>query len=179
VLQRLFELEARLPAWLRPTYRGACFIFGMGFGWAGKLFVLIILATLMLLAGAGPGLALFFGLLGVAVVAGGAGGTIRGILQPWERWGPIASWLRWTLATFGYVAVFGLLVPDGPFSRPDPTFYAIAAGICALAAGCLVLLDDRRHGRLSPRKFRLLQGRERMWAAANRVRARLLSRPAQ
>jgi hypothetical protein len=178
MLQRLFELEARLPIGLRSTFRGALFIFGMGFGWSGKLFVLVIVATLMLLAGAGHGLALFFGLLGVAVVAGAAGGTIRGMLQPLERWGPFGSWLRWTASIYGYLATLALLTPQGPFSRQYPTFYAITAGLCGLAAGCLVLLDDRRPGRLSPRKFRSLQGRERLWAAAARARARVQSRPA-
>jgi hypothetical protein len=179
MLQRLFELESKLPVWLRPTFRGAIFILGMGFGWAGKLFVLGILATLMLLAGAGRGLALFCGLLGVAVIAGAAGGTIRGILQPIERWGLIGSWLRWTLSLFGYVLAFGFLTPEGPFSRQYPTFYAIEAGICALAAVGPLLLDDRRPGSPSPRKFLALQRRERLWAAAARGRARMLARPAR
>jgi hypothetical protein len=177
MLQRLFDLEGKLPAWLRPTYRGALFILGMSLGWAGKLFTLAILATLMLLAGVGPGLALFCGLLAVAMIAGAAGGTIRGLLQPLERWGPIGSWLRWTLSIFGFVAAFGLFTPQGPFSRQYPTYYAIAAGICALGAAGLLLLDDRRLARPSSRSFRLLQGRERLWAAAARVRARVQSPP--
>ncbi len=179
MLQRLFELERRMPAWVRPTYRGALFIFGMSSAWAGKLFVLTILATLMLLAGVERGLALFFGLLGVAVIAGAVGGTIRGILQPVERWGRIGTWLRWNLSIFGYVLAFGFLTPKGPFSLQDPAFYVIAAGISVLGAGCLFLLDDRRPSRPSPRRFRLLQGRERLWAAANRVRARMQARLAQ
>jgi hypothetical protein len=178
MLQRLFDLKSTLPVWLRPTFRGALFIFEMAFGWAGKLFVVSILATLMLLAGAARGLALFFGLLVVAVIAGAAGGAIRGILQPLERWGLIGRWLRWALSLFGYVLAFGFLTPEGPFSRQYPTFYAIEAGVCALAAGCLLLLDDRRPGRPSPRKFLALQRRERMWAAAARGRARMLTRPA-
>ena len=179
MLRRLFELEPKLPAWLRPTFRGALLILGMSFGWAGKLFALSILATLMLLAGAGRGLALFFGLLGVAVLAGAAGGMIRGILEPMERWGPLGSWLRWTLSIFGYVVAFGFLTPEGPFSRQYPTFYAIAAGFCALGAGCLLLLDDRRPGRPSPRRFLSIRRRERLWAAAARGRARLRGRPAR
>jgi hypothetical protein len=179
MLHHLFELEPKLPASLRPAFRGGFFILGMSSGWAGKLFVLSILATLMLLAGAGRGLALFFGLLGVVVLAGVAGGTIRGILQPMERWGLIGSWLRWTLALFGYVVTFGFLTPEGPFSRQYPTFYAIEAGICALTAAGLVLLDDRRLGRPSPRKFRSLQRRERLWFAAARGRTRLQARLAR
>jgi len=177
MVQRLFELESGLPAWLRPAYRGALFIFGMSLGWTGKLFVLLILSTLMLLTGVGRGLALFFELLGVAIVAGAAGGAIRGLLHPLERWGPFGSWLRWTLAIFGYLAVIGLLTPHGPFSRQYFTFYALATLVCALAALGLLWLDDRRPGRLSSRKFRLLRGRERLWAAAARVRVRRQSRP--
>jgi hypothetical protein len=179
MLQRLFDLEAKLPAWLRPTYRGALFLLGMGLGWAGKLFALGILATLMLLAGAGRGLALFSGLLAVAIIAGAVGGTIRGILQPVERWGPIGTWLRWTLSIFAYVAAFGFLTPEGPFSRQYPAFYVFAAGTCALGAGGLLLLDDRRWGRPSPHRFRAIQRRERLWAAAARVRARVRSRSTQ
>lgn len=178
MVQRLFELEPRLPPWLRPAYRGALFICGMSVGWTGKLFVLLILSTLMLLAGAGRGVGLFFEILGVALVAGAVGGTLRGMLHPLERWGPFGSWLSWTLAICGYLAVVGLLTPAGPFSRQYPAFYGLAAGVCALAAGCRVLLDDRRVGRLSPDKFRALQGRERLWAAAHRASARRQGRPA-
>jgi len=176
MVQRLFDLEARLPAWLRPTWRGALFIFGMSFGWIGKLFVLLILATLMLLAGPGPGAALFLRLLLVVVTAGALGGTLRALLQPLERWGALGSWLCWTCSIFGYLATLGLLTPTGPFSRQYSTFYAIVAVISALAAGGLVLLDDRRFGRPSPRRFRLLQGRERLWAEAARARVRMQSR---
>jgi hypothetical protein len=176
MLQRMFDLERRLPAWLRPTFRGGLFIFGMGLGVAGKLFVLAILATLMLLAGAGRGLALFFGLLGAAVISGAVGGTIHGIMQPMENWGRVGSWLRWTLANFGFVTTSVILLPEGPFSLREPIIFAIAAGASALGAGCQILLDDRRPGRPSPRRFRLLQSRKRLWAEAARASARRNSR---
>jgi hypothetical protein len=178
MVARLFELEERLPAWLRPTYRGALFILGMSFGVAGKLFVLAMLATLMLLAGAARGLGLFFELLGVAVLAGAAGGAIHGILQPVESWGRIGAWLRWALAIFGYVTTFALFAPAGPLAVQDSAFVAIATGAAALGAGCLILLDDRRPGRPSPKRFRFLRDRKQLWAAADRVRARWESGPA-
>jgi len=176
MLQGMFEFESQMPAWLRPTYRGAFFILGMSFGWPGKLLVLTILATLMLMAGAAPGSGLFVGLLGIAVMAGAVSGTIHGVLHPLDHWGRFGAWLRWTLTIFGYVVAFGSLMWWGPFSVGDPGLYAVAAGISTLGAGCLMLLDERRPSRPTPRRLRLLQDRERMWAAADRVRAGMQSR---
>jgi len=176
MLEHMLEFEERLPAGLRPTYRGATFIFGMGRGVAGRLFVLVILATLMLLAGANRGLALFFGLLGVALLAGAVAGTLHGILRPVERAGLLGTWLCWTITSFGYITAFGLLTPRGPVSLRDPTFYAFAAIISGLSAICLTLLDDRGPGRPTPRRFQSLQSRQRLWAAAAEVRARMQKR---
>jgi hypothetical protein len=44
--------------------------------------------------------------------------------------------------------------------------------LAALAGLAVVLLDDRRLGRSSPRKFRRLQSRERLWANARELRTR-------
>lgn len=176
VVQRIFELEGRTPAWLRPTYRGAVFILGLSLGGVGKIFVLGILGTLMLMAGASPGVALFLRLLGVAVIAGAVGGTIHGVLRSLENWGRVGTWLRWALAIFGHLTAFGFLTPGGPLPMRDAMFYVGAAGFAAVGAGFLILLDDRRSGRPSPRSFRLLQNHERLWAAAERARARMQSR---
>lgn len=178
IVPRIFEFESRTPAWLRPTYRGAVFILGLSLGRVGKLLLLGILATLMLMAGPGPGVALFFQLLGVAVIAGAVGGTIHGVLRPLENWGRVGTWLRWALSIFGHVTAFGFLTPGGPLPMRDAMFYLGAAGFAAVGAGFLILLDDRRSGRPSPRSFRLLQNRERLWAAAERARARMQSRQA-
>lgn len=172
MLQELFELEWRLPAGLRPTFRGARFVFGMALGWAGKLFMLSILATLMLLAGPGRGMVLFLGLLAVAAAAGAVAGAVHGSLRRMSRWGQLGIWLRWTLSIFACIIAVALLTPKGPLSL-DPTFFIVAAGCSALAACGLTLLDDRKPTRPSPRRFRMRQSRERLWAAADRVRARL------
>lgn len=166
----IFEWEHRLPAWLRPTYRGAFFILGMSIGPTGKLFVLTLLATLLLMGGAVAGLVLFLRLLAVAVVAGGAAGAIQGALHRMDDWGGVGTWLRWTSSIFGYVVVFGFLTPNWPFSLLDPALYVLAAGISTVGAGCLMVVDDRRPGRLTPRRFQLLQNRELMWVSADRAR---------
>jgi hypothetical protein len=176
MLKRMFGLESRLPGWLRPSYRGALFILGMGLGWTGKLLVVLLLATLMLIAGAAPGFVLFFRLLGIAILAGAAAGTIHGVLSPLDAWGHFGAWLRWSLSIFGYTIAIGCLMTSGPFSAGDPALYAFAAGISILGAVCLVLLDDRRLSRPSPPRLRALQGREKLWARADRVRARMASR---
>ena len=176
MLQELFEFERRISAWLRPTYRGALFIFGMAIGWAGKLFILSILATLMLLTGVERGIGLFLELLGVAVGAGAVAGTVHGILHPLEQDGQLGTWVRWTCSVLTYLVTVAFLTPKGPLSL-DPTFIPFAAAVSAIAAACLILLDDRKPTRPSLRRFRLLQSRKRMWAAAGRVRARLRKAP--
>lgn len=176
MLQQLFELESRMPDWLRPTYRGALFIPGIASSLAGKLLFAAILALLGLMVGSGPALALFLGLLGVSIVAGAAAGTILGLLRPLETLSRAGAWLTWTLAIFGFVAAAVLLTPNGPFTLKEPTFYPFAATCSALAAALVVLLDDRRPGRPSPRQFERRQSRERLWASAARLRARMESR---
>lgn len=171
----IFELEYSLPEWLRPTFRGALFILGMGSGWTGGVFALSILVTFMLMAGATSGLVVFLKLLGVALVAGALAGTIQGALHGMDHWGRIGTWLRWFLSIFGYVVAFGNLTPNWPFSLKDPALYAIATGIAMLGAGCVMLTDERRPSRLSPREFRLTQNRELMWLSADRVHDRMRS----
>ena len=172
MLQDLLELECQMPAWLRPTYRGALFIFGMSVGWAGKLFTLSILATLTLLAGVEGGVLLFLGSLAVAMGAGAAAGTVHGILYPLERLGQLGTWLRWAGSSFACLVAIPVLAPKGPLSL-DPTFFSLAAAVSALSAGCLILLDDRRPTRPSFRRFQSRQRRARLFAAARGARARL------
>lgn len=172
MLRRMFALEGRIPEWGRPTYRGAVFILGMMSGWLGKLFVFLMAATLILMAGPGPGLALFFTLLGVSLVAGAVGGAIHGLLHEMDHWGRAGTWIRWTVAIFGYVVAFGSLTPQVPVSFLDPALYALAAVISILGAGVVILLDERRSNRPSPRRFQWLKDRERLWAESDRARAR-------
>ncbi|HTL06485.1 MAG TPA: hypothetical protein VL241_12100 [Gemmatimonadales bacterium] len=172
MLEELLELESRLTPALRPTYRGALFIFGLAQGWAGKLLMLAVLAVLLLLAGVPAGALLFLEFLGVAVVAGAAAGTLHGRLHRLVSWGQLGTWLRWSATIFAYLLAVALLTPRGPFSL-DPTFLRFAAVVSALAAGLLVLLDDRRPARPSERRFQIRQRRERLWSASRRMRARL------
>lgn len=171
MLQALFEFDSQLPAWLRPTYRGAVFILGMASGWAGALFVAATLAVLMLMVGGERGLLLFGGLLIVAVSAGAVAGMLYGILDPLRTLGPFGTWLRWAVALFGYLATFVLLTPKGPFTLREPTLYPIAAGLAMLGAVVMVLLDDRRLNRPSARTFQLMQSRKRLWTTARLKRA--------
>lgn len=169
---RIAGVERWLPDWLHPTYRGAVCVSGLGVGVAGKLFGLSVLVTLMLLVGPGGGVTLFLRLLGVTVVAGAVGGTIHGIFRALDQWGRIGTWLRGFLAILGAVTASVILTPHGPFSLPDPGFQIFALGLAALGATILLLADDRRPGRPTPRRFRQLQNRDQLWAAADRVRAR-------
>jgi hypothetical protein len=177
MLRGILELDSQVPDWLRPTYRGAVFILGMAFGWAGALFVAAILALLILMLGGEQGLLLFGGLLAVAVISGAVSGTLYGMLQPLQRGGPLGSWLRWAVAIFGYFASFVLLTPKGPFTLREPTFYPLAAAVAALAALAMVLLDDRGLDRPSPRQFALQQSRKRLWTTARLRRARARRTP--
>ena len=171
MLQGLLEFDSRLPAWLRPTYRGAVFILGLASGWAGALFVAAILAILMLMVGGERGLLLFGGLLLVAVCSGAVAGTLHGFLHPLATLGAFGTWLRWAVVIFGYLATFVLLTPKGPFTLREPTFYPLAAGVAVLGACFMVLLDDRGLDRPSTRRFQLEQIRKRLWTSARLKRA--------
>jgi hypothetical protein len=172
MLQDLFEFETCVPAWLRQTYRGALFIPGMASRREGKLLVGATLAMLLLLLGPVQGL-VFFGKLGlVAIGAGAVAGTLHGVLRPVERWWPLGAWVHWTVVILGFGMTVVALTPGGPFTLREPTLYPVAAGFAALAGLAVVLLDDRRLGRSSPRKFRRLQSRERLWANARELRTR-------
>ena len=166
------ELERRLPARWHPTYQGAVCFLGLGSGAAGKLYVLTLLLTLILLVGPGLAVVLFLGVLGVTMVAGAVGGTIHGLLRPLDRLGRAGTWLRWLIAIFAALVASAVLAPDGPFNLDDPALYVAALGAAVLGAGGLLLLDDRRPGRPTPRRFEYLLKRDRLWAAADRARAR-------
>lgn len=176
---RLFDLEQSIPGWIRPTWRGALFTFGIGTGTVGKLFVLFLLATLVFMVGVAQGTVLFFTLLAVTIAAGAVGGTIHGLLWRAEEWGRIGTWLRWTLAILGYIITFGYLAPAGPFHPRDYAFFPVAAVLAAVGAGCLILLDARRPGRLSPGRHRRQEARSRMFASADRARTRQQARMAE
>lgn len=169
---RIAAVEHWLPDWLHPTYRGAVCVFGLGVGAAGKLFVLIVVATLMLLVGPGVGVILFLRLLGVTVAAGAVGGTVHGIVRSLDRWGRIGVWVSGFLAILGAITASIILTPHGPFSLPDPGVQVLALGLAGVGAGALLLVDDRRPGRPTPRRFLQLQNRDRLWAAADRIRVR-------
>ena len=173
MVEQILALERRVPEGLRPAYRGACFILGLFSGVAGKLFSAAILATLMYLAGTRQGLALFGGLLAVSIVSGAVAGALFGLLQPVQRLGAPGIWLRWAIALFGWLATAVVLVPAGPFSLGEPTFYPFAGVLIAIAAALMVLLDDRSIRRPLPRQFELRKLRERLWATAALRRERL------
>lgn len=164
----VFAFERRLPPWIRPTCRGALCILGLGRGVVGKLYVVALVATLMLLVGVGFGALLFFWMLAVAMVAGAVGGTIHGLLQGLERRGRPGSWLRWvgTLLVAGAAAV--LLTPRGPFRVGEVVVWILAVAIAGLGAGGLVLWDARRPGRLTPHQFDWLRNRDQRWSTASR-----------
>lgn len=175
-MQRIFEFENRLPPWLRPTYRGALLVSGMGFGVSGKVVVLAMLGPWIILLGVGPTAALFVKTIVLVVMAGAVGGTIHGLLRPLENWGRTGVWGRWFLAAFGFAVTLAVITPGAPLSPGESTLYVLAAGFAVLVAGCLVFIDDRRAGRPTPDRFRRLQNRERLWAAEDRALIRLHSR---
>ncbi|HEX9165372.1 MAG TPA: hypothetical protein VF862_05650 [Gemmatimonadales bacterium] len=169
---RLVALERRMSAWLHPTYRGAVCWFGLGAGVAGKLYGFLLLATLMVMVGPGPGVVLFLKVLGVAVIAGAVGGTMHGVLRSLDRWGRMGTWLRGLTAIFVALMAAVALTPRGPFNLPDPMLHLFALGLAALGAGGLLLLDDRRPGRPTPGHYQDLLRRDRLWTTADRARSR-------
>lgn len=154
---RLFDLEARLPRWLRSPYRGAVFIFGLLLGWQGKLFLLAILWVLIAQAGPLLGLRLLGSFLGIAMISGGAAGIVSGIFEPLGRTGRLGEWFRWALTIFAYLATASFLLPPVPFALPDPIFFWVAGTLSVLGALGLVYTDDRSKSRLPPHQFRLVQ----------------------
>jgi hypothetical protein len=172
LLYRIFDFEVRIPGPLRAPYRGAVFILGMALGLRGKILIVATLGALVFLVGPWRGLLLSIQLTLIAMTAGALAGMIYGLLHPLARAGDFGVWLRWALSIYGYLAGLTLLSPQGPFSVSDPVFHPIAGVFSALGALGMVLTDDRGAGRLSPRRFRMLQNKvllraapRRMWAA--------------
>ena len=171
MVEELFELERKLPRWLRPAYHGAVFILGFGSGWEGKLYVGLIVVMLMVLAGPLAGLKLFLGLALVLMAGGAVAGTLHAWLEPVQTAGALGTWLQWTGSFFGFILAVALATPTGPFSLRDPTFYPVAAGVAALGGLLLVFLDDRRPGRPLPRQYAEQERRRRWFATAGIRRA--------
>lgn len=172
LILQLLSLQQQLPSWLRPAFRGGVGIFGLGAGVGGKLYALAVLVMLMLMVGVGNGVALFLQLLGVLMATGAVGGAIWGSLGALEEWGRAGSWLRWFFAILGASPTPVLFTPEGPLSLFEPAFNVVAIGIATIVATALLWIDDRRPGRPTPRRFAWLQNRERLWALADRARAR-------
>lgn len=168
-LYQLFDLEARLPRWLRSPYRGAVFIFGLILGWHGKLFLLLVLASLIILAGPAEGLGLLSRFLGIAILAGGAAGIVSGVFEPLGRTGRLGEWFRWVLTIFAYLAVVSLLLPAVPFALPDPIFFWVAGTLSVLGALAMVFTDDRSKSRLPPHQFRLVRNLASLRVAPGRI----------
>ena len=168
-LYRLFDLEGRLPRGLRSPYRGAVSIFGLILGWHGKLFLLLVGASLIILAGPGQGLRLLSLFLGIALVAGGAAGVVSGVLEPLGRTGRLGEWFRWALTIFGYLVVISLLLPAVPFALPDPVFFWVAGSLSVLVGLAMVFTDDRSKSRLPPHQFLLVRNLASLRVAPGRI----------
>jgi len=168
-LYQLFDLEGRLPGWLRSPYRGAVFIFGLILGWYGKLFLLAVLASLVILAGLAEGLRLLSLFLGIALLAGAAAGIVSGVVEPLGRTGRLGEWFRWALTIFAYLAAISLLLPPVPFGLPDPIFFWVAGTISALGGLAMVFTDDRSKSRLPPHQFRLVRNLASLRVAPGRI----------
>lgn len=166
-----FAFERRVPAWLRPTVRGAAVIFSLGKGVMGKLYVLVVLGTLMALVGPVRGFVVFLSLVALGMAGGAVGGAVHGLLQPVGYWGRIGAWFRCFAAILASIITMILLTPRGPFSLYDSQLYLLAVVLAALGAGFLLLLDDRRPGRLTPRQFERVLAQPGLRAAADRRRA--------
>lgn len=165
----LFDLEARLPRWLQSPYRGAVFIFGLLLGWQGKLFLLAILWVLIAQAGPLNGIRILGSFLGIAIVAGGAGGIVSGIFEPLGRTGRLGEWFRWALTIFAYLATVSLLLPPVPFALPDPIFFWVAGILSVVGALGLVFTDDRGRSRLPPHQFLLVRNLASIRVAPSRI----------
>ncbi len=161
-----------MPAWLRPTFRGATVILVLGAGVAGKLYVSTLLITLVLLVGPVQGALVLLSLVGLGMAGGAVGGAVYGVLEPLNYRGRrIGAWLRGFLAILGSLITLILLTPRGPFSLYDTQLYLFAGVVAALGAGFLLFLDDRRPGRMTPRQFERVLAQPGLRAAAARRRA--------
>lgn len=145
---------------------------GLGRGIAGRLYVVAMIAALGLMVGPAQGVVVFLGIVGVTMGAGAVGGTIHGLLRPLGRRGRAGSWVQWFAALLGAFVGSVLLTPRGPFSLEDPNVWIIAIGLATVGAGTMVMLDDRRPGRLTPLQFRWLQHRDRRWSSARPIPTR-------
>ena len=166
---QLFDLEPRLPRWLRSPYRGAVFIFGLLLGWQGKLLLLAILVVLIAQAGALHGVRILGKFLGIAIVAGGVAGIVSGIFEPLGRTGRLGEWFRWALTIFAYLATVSILLPPVPFALPDPIFFWVAGILSIVVALALVYTDDRGRNRLPPHQFRLVRNLASLRVAPGRI----------
>lgn len=150
---------------------------GLGLGIAGRIYVVAMIAALMLMVGPANGVLVFLGIVGVTMGAGAVGGTVHGVLRPLGQWGWLGSWVQWFAALLAAFAGSVVLTPRGPFSLEDPNVWIIAVGVATLGAGSMVMLDDRRPGRLTPHQFRWLQHRDRRWTGLRQVPDRRSPRP--
>ncbi len=166
-----FAFERRVPAWLRPTVRGAVMIFSLGRGVVGKLYVLVVLATVMVLVGPIRGLVVFLSLVGLGMAGGAVGGAAYGVLAPLAYRGRLWSWMRCFTAILASIITMILLTPRGPFSLYDSQLYLLALVLAALGAAFMLFLDDRRPGRLTPREFERVLAQPGLRAPAARRRA--------
>lgn len=164
----VFAFERRLPAWIRPTCRGAVCCLGLGRGVVGTLYVTALIAVLMLLVGPRHALVLFGWIVAVAMVAGAVGGTIHGLLRGLEQRGRPGLWWRWVGTLLGVGACAVLLTPQGPFRVGEVMTWVVAVVIAGLGAAGLVLWDGRRPGRLTAHQFQWLEDRDQRWATMRR-----------
>ena len=170
---RIFDAELYLPEWVRPSYRGTVFIFGMFIGWVGRIVAACLLFGLMLMTGVGPGAGIFLAVIGATMLAGTAAGMVSGVLSFLDRFGRVGGWLQWAASIYAFVAVLSLFGPMRLLPMSEPLFHVIAGSISVIGALAMVLDDDRAAARPSPREFRLLQGRIRLSGAPHRMWLRL------
>lgn len=173
MLHNLFELEHRSPAWLRPTFRGALLVVGLGVSETGRLLALVFLGTLTVIVGVVPAASLFLTLFLLTTLAAAAAGTIQGLLEPLEDGGRSGVWLRWFLSGFGFMVILIAITPGAPLAALEPLAGLLATIFGVTVATAALLADPRQSGRPTPERFRRLQNRERLWAAEDRALARL------